>query len=132
MTITARRIAASYYEIDTPAGTHTIARLVVTRGMDGWEHRRCGTYWMHTPPGEFEPSGEFPTLREAVTYVREHFGTETTRPIVAKVSFAPADLERLKAKDEADRAAWRTSMDERKAAERKRFGPPSGPEHTAR
>lgn len=156
MTTTIRRRTAGYYEIDTPRGTHTVVRLVVTRGMEGWETHRCGTFWMHTPPGVFEPSGEFRTLRDAIAYIRQHFGTESTRPmsaayaantaaanavlatvnfdecdepednapIVARVRFAPADLERLKAKDDADRAAWRTSMDERKAAERERFGGP--------
>jgi len=72
-TIKINRRAAGYYEFETTNGTHTIARLVVTRGMAGWEHRRPGTYWVHTAGGEFSPSSEFRTLRDAVAYAREHY-----------------------------------------------------------
>ncbi len=72
MTVKVRRCAAGYYEVDTPTGTHTIRRLDITRDLEGWEHRRCGTYWFHTAPDEFNPSGDFRTLAEAVDYVREH------------------------------------------------------------
>jgi hypothetical protein len=74
-----RRMAAGLYEIDTDKGTHTIARLTVTKGMTGFEHRRPGVYWLHTPAGEYSPSGEFAAMGDATAYVRRHYSAPATR-----------------------------------------------------
>ncbi|MFZ3471448.1 hypothetical protein ACODT4_20685 [Streptomyces sp. 2.9] len=49
---------------------------------------------------------------------------EQREKLVVRVRFEPADVERVKAKAAADRAAWRTEMDARKAAEAARYGTP--------
>lgn len=50
---------------------------------------------------------------------------EQPETLVVRVRFAPAAVERVKAKAAADRAAWRSEMDARKAAEAARYGAPA-------
>ncbi|MGZ9931950.1 hypothetical protein ACXNSR_18985 [Streptomyces sp. NC-S4] len=49
---------------------------------------------------------------------------EQPEKLVVRARFAPADVERVKAKAAADRAAWRSEMDARRAAEAARYGTP--------
>ncbi|MFD6873262.1 MULTISPECIES: hypothetical protein [unclassified Streptomyces] len=49
---------------------------------------------------------------------------EQPEKLVVRARFAPAAVERVKAKAAADRAAWRSEMDARRAAEAARYGTP--------
>ncbi|MGP3687385.1 hypothetical protein ACTVZO_22230 [Streptomyces sp. IBSNAI002] len=49
---------------------------------------------------------------------------EQPEKLIVRARFEPAAVERVKAKADADRAAWRTEMDARKAAEAARYGTP--------
>lgn len=55
---------------------------------------------------------------------REAAPAEQPAKLTVRARFAPAAVERVKAKAAADRAAWRAEMDARKAAEAARYGAP--------
>ncbi|MET9468503.1 hypothetical protein ABZY44_27690 [Streptomyces sp. NPDC006544] len=55
---------------------------------------------------------------------REAEPAEQPDKLIVRARFAPAAVERVKAKAAADRAAWRAEMDARKAAEAARYGAP--------
>lgn len=105
VTITVRKRCAGSYDIDTPAGTYQLSNCPVDTSDEFTKGLPRGPRWMLTSPGEYHADSEFPTKREAVTYVRTiqqeqadqaakeaTAVTETTTPQQAYGVFADSDL----------------------------------------